>query len=108
MSREEILEIYKEIIGFTEKSELKGKNMLYTSSNGYMYSLINAENELGFRLSKEDQKEFGNKYGDKPFHSHGAKMKDYVLIPKELMTDTKVLAAWLTRSHEYVNTLKPK
>lgn len=105
---QKIIDTYKEIIDLTEKSELKGKNMLYTSTNGYMYSFINKNSELGFCLSKEDQAEFDKKYSAEGFKSHGATMKDYVLIPDSLLSDTKVLAAWLSRAHEYVSTLKPK
>ena len=108
MEKEKLIETYKEIISFTEKSELKGKNMLYTSNNGYMYSMINKNNELGFRLSKADRAEFDKKYGVLPFMSHGATMRDYVLIPESLLSDIKVLAAWLSRAHEHVSTLKPK
>lgn len=92
MERKALIEIYKKIIELTETSELKGKNMLYTSANGYMYSLINAQNQLGFRLSKEDQKLFDEKYGAAIFKSHGSKMKDYVLIPEKLW---KILKFWL-------------
>ena len=104
----DVIEIYKDVIDLTESSELKGKNMLYTSTNGYMYSLMNKMGQLGFRLSKEDQKEFDKKHGAEPFKSHGATMRDYVLIPEGLLDDKKILAAWLTRARNYVSTLKPK
>ena len=64
MTREELLKIYKEAIAIAGL-ERKGKTMPYTSSNGHMFSLINKDDELGIRLSKEDTATFDSKYGVK-------------------------------------------
>lgn len=90
--------------------ERKGKTMPYTSSNGYMFSLLNKAGELGIRLSKEDTKEYLNSYPDcGEFRSHGARMREYVLIPDSLLhSDKKLVTSYLKKGLNYVNTLPPK
>lgn len=108
MTWNEALLIYDEIVELSSHSERKGKKMIYTSSNGYMYSIINKEGEVGFRLSKEDQKLFDQEFGAEPLLSHNAVMKDYVKIPLKLLDQKETAAKWLDKSHKYVNTLAPK
>lgn len=102
------LEIYDSIVALVPELKRKGKTMPYTSANGYMFSLLNKDAELGFRLSKEDQKAFTEKYESGPFMSHGAKMKDYVIIPKSVCEDAELASKYLRMSHAYVLTLPPK
>lgn len=106
---EEQLKLYDEIAQMAG-IERKGKTVPYTSSNGYMFSLLNKDAQLGIRLSKEDTKVFLEAYpGCDEFRSHGARMREYVLIPKTLLiTDKKIVTSYLKKGHTYVNTLKPK
>ncbi|WP_343485619.1 hypothetical protein [Allomuricauda sp. d1] len=108
MNRDELLEIYDAVVVANPNFQRKGKTMPYTSANGYMFSLVNKANELGIRLSKEDQKEFDASYGAKPFISYGATMRDYVLIPEPLLSDHEVLGKYLQKGFEYVMSLPPK
>lgn len=108
MSYQESLNLYDETVVLSTHSERKGKTMPYTSSKGYMYSLLNKKGQLGIRLSKEDQKQFDQEYGANPFISYNATMKDYVLIPDHLLTEKEILSKWLNRAHHFVNTLTPK
>lgn len=108
MNYQEILNQYDEIVALSSNSKRKGKTMPYTSSNGYMYSLLNKAGQLGFRLSKEDQKKFDQEFGAEPFISYNATMKDYVLIHEPLLQEKEMLAQWLNKAHDYVNTLSPK
>ena len=108
MTWNEALLIYDEIVALSSQSERKGKKMIYTSSNGYMYSIINNDGEVGFRLSKEDQKAFDQEFGAEPLIFHNAVMKDYVKVPVELLGQKEAAAKWLNKAHEYVNTLAPK
>lgn len=102
------LEFFDAIVALSSYSERKGKKMIYCSSNGYMYFILNKDGEIGFRLGKVEQKEFGDLYGFEPLLSYKAVMKDYVKIPKSLYEQTELLAKWLDKSHTYVNTLQPK
>lgn len=106
---EEQLKLYDEI-ALMAGIERKGKSMPYTSSNGYMFSLLNKEAQFGIRLSKEDTKTFLKKFPDcDEFRSHGARMREYVLIPETLLnSDKKLVTSYLKKGLTYVNTLKPK
>ncbi|WP_222984813.1 hypothetical protein [Flagellimonas meishanensis] len=108
MTREEVLELYKEAIGKNSGFELKGKTMPYTSANGYMFSQLNKDAQLGIRLSKTDTSAFDAKYGAKPFTSYGAVMKEYVLVPDILLSDLETLGAYLQKGYEYVMSLPSK
>ncbi len=108
MDREAIIKVYDEVVAKNPNFERKGKTMPYTSSNGYMFSLVNKDNQLGIRLSKEDTGEFDKIFGAKPFLSHGATMREYVLIPESLLTDIKTLGIYLQKGFEHVMSLPPK
>lgn len=86
----------------------KGKTVPYASANGYMFTFINKEGELGIRLSKEVGEQFIEEYKTPPFMSHGAKMKGYVLIPESLYGEMDLLSDLLQQGYEYVMSLKPK
>lgn len=88
--------------------ERKGKTVPYTSANGYMFSLLNKDAEMGVRLSKEDGKAFMEQYESGQFRSHGANMRGYVLVPKDRYADAAFIAGMLKQGLAYVMTLKPK
>ncbi len=108
MTWEETVTVYDELVAKSENFERKGKTVPYTSANGYMFSMVNKEGEIGMRLPKALQEEFKEKYSTTGFKSHGANMKDYVLIPESLWGDLDLLAGYLEMSYEYVMSLKPK
>lgn len=100
---------YQKLIDACPEIELKGKNMLYTSSNGYMFSQLNKAGEIGIRLSKKDINLFSEKYEVLPFLSYGAKMREYVLIKESILkNDWNFAVELLKRSYDYVNTLPSK
>ncbi|WP_452603126.1 hypothetical protein [Pontimicrobium sp. MEBiC06410] len=105
---EDKLKLYDEIVAMCPDFERKGKKMIYTSSNGYMFTLLNKAGEIGIRLSKESQKTFKEKHEATIYKSYGAVMKDYVLVPEHLYNDKALLASYFQESFTYVNTLKPK
>ena len=93
--------------------ERKGKAMPHTASNGYMFSALNKDGELGIRFSKEKQHEYFEKFETTHFKSYGSVMKDYVLIPEDLLQNESVVSSLLRESYNYVNSLpannsKPK
>lgn len=104
----ERLKIYDEIVDLCPNIERKGKTMPYTSANGYMFSILNKKAELGFRFHKDDCKTFMEKYQTGIFKSHGSVIKDYVLIPEEMLSQKKLLANYLIKSLEHVMSLPPK
>lgn len=105
---EKKLAIYDKIIATNSKFERKGKSVPYTSANGYMFTLFNKDAEIGFRLPKPAAKEFIEKYNSGPFKSHGAVMRDYVIIPEDLWKNLDLLAGYLDQSYAFVLSLPPK
>lgn len=105
---EERLQLYDKLVAQCPRFERKGKTMPYTSANGHMFSLLNKAGELGFRYSKEKQKEYLEKFKTTLFESYGATMRGYVLIPDHMLEDLETLAIHLNQSYDYVMSLEPK
>lgn len=108
MDYNEQLKIYDELVSKCPRFERKGKTQPYTSANGYMFSLLNKDGELGIRFSKEVQEKYFEEFKSGPYYSHGATMKGYVLIPSEMQTDLDKLSEYLNESFDYVMSLPPK
>ena len=64
---EEKLAIYDEIVAKCQRFERKGKTTPYTSANGYMFSLLNKDGEIGIRFSEQIKKAYIQKYDTKIF-----------------------------------------
>lgn len=105
---EEKLKLYDELVNKCPRFERKGKSMIYTSANGYMFSLLNKAGEIGIRFSKEVQEKYIKEFNSSIYKSYGAVMKGYVLIPDHMLADLDELANYLNESYNYVMTLKPK
>lgn len=102
------IEIFDRIINRCNRFERKGKTVPYTSANGHMFSLINKAGEIGFRFSKTVQEAYFKKYNTTFLMSHGAKMKGYILITKDLLNNEDLLVDLLNESYDYVMSLDPK
>ena len=108
MTWEEKLALYDKLVDKCPRFERKGKTVPYTSANGYMFSLLNKDGELGFRYSKEAQEKYIQEFDSTILKSYGAVMKGYVLIPDEMFEDLDKVAEYLNESYDYVMTLEPK
>ena len=100
--------LYTELVSKCPRFELKGKNNLYTSANGHMFSQLNKEEQLGIRFSKEVQEKYIKELGTDYFKSYGATMHGYVLMPEELWDDLDKLAEYLNEGYDFVMSLDPK
>ena len=105
---QEKLNFYDKLLATHPDIERKGKNMLYTSVNGHMFTYFSQEGVLGIRLSKEDQEAFVVQYNTPPFVQYGAVMRGYVTVPDELLQNMNELKPYLALSYNYVLSLKPK
>jgi len=105
---EKNLEIYDALVTKCPRFERKGKTMPYTSANGYMFSLLNKNGELGIRFSKKVQENYLKAFNTTLYKSYGATMRGYVLIPDEMLIDLDTLAKYLNESYDYVMSLEPK
>ena len=108
MMWKERLKLYDDIVALCPRFERKGKTMPYTSANGYMFSLLNKAGEIGIRFSKEVQKTYMEEFETTLYHSYGAVMRGYILIPEAMLEDRKKVAKLLDESYDYVMTLEPK
>lgn len=106
--RDAVLKIYDELVAANPNFDRKGKTMPYTSANGHMFSLLNKDGELGIRLSKADTESYDSAYGAQSFHSHGATMREYILVTPALLDNHEALANYLQKAYEYVMSLPPK
>jgi len=102
------LKLYDASVAKCPRFERKGKTMPYTSANGYMFSLLNKEGDLGIRFSKDVQEKYIKKLKTTTFKSYGATMQGYVLIPESLLKKQSSLVRYLNESYDYVMTLEPK
>jgi TfoX/Sxy family transcriptional regulator of competence genes len=100
--------IYEKLVATNPSIVRKGDTMPYTSLNGNMFSLLAKDGSLGFRMSQEDRNEFLAKYKSGLMEQYRAVMKDYVLIPDELLNSPKELKKYFDLSYAYAKTLKPK
>lgn len=102
------LERYDKLVAKCPRFDRKGKTVPYTSANGYMFSILNKDGELGIRFSNQVQENYLEEFGTTIFKSHGAVMKGYVLIPEPMFEDLDKLSEYLNESYDYVMTLKTK
>lgn len=105
---EERLKLYDHIVSKCPDFERKGKSMIYTSANGYMFTLLNKNAEIGVRLSKESQKAFKDKYNATEYRSYGAVMRDYVKVPDALLDDLDLMVQYFNESYAFVMSLPSK
>ena len=102
------LKLYEDLVSRCPRFEKKGKTVPYTSANGYMFSILNKDGEIGIRFSKEVQKKYIEEWGSDFFRSHGATIQGYVLVPESMLENLDGLAEFLDESYDYVMTLEPK
>jgi len=107
MNWDNALKIYYEIEESCNGFERKGKKMIYTPSNGYMFTLLNKNAEIDIRLPKEEAM-FMEKHNTGHYYSCDTKMKDHVLIPESIWEDKKLMVRYFEQSFEYVNSLPTK
>lgn len=101
-------EIYINLIDSHPEIDLKGKNNLYTSLNGHMFSFIGKEGTIAIRFSEEDKKTYNEKHGTGDVKEYGAIMRGYVALTDEILKDKKEALKHLQQSLDYIKTLKPK
>lgn len=102
------LKRYDALIAKCPRFERKGKTVPFTSANGYMFSILNKDGEVGIRFSKAVQQMYMAEWNTTVFKSHNAVMRGYVLIPEAMLEDLDHVATYLNESYDYVMSLEPK
>lgn len=104
----EALERYEALVAARPDMDRKGAKMPYTSRNGHMCSFLDADGDIGLRLSPEDRQAFIDRYGTGLAEQYGRTMKEFVVVPDDLADRKEELLEWFDRGWEWVGTLKPK
>ena len=100
--------LYEKLIATNSEIELKGAANPYTSCNGHMFTFQDRDGKVGIRLPEKEREEFLKKYKTKLIVSYGAIMKEYVEVPDDLLKKINELKPYLSKSFDYVKSLKPK
>jgi TfoX/Sxy family transcriptional regulator of competence genes len=67
------------------------------------------ENSMFLRLSSADREEFKARVGGRSFEPMpGKPMREYAVIPADVLANEELLDAWLERSFKYAAALPPK
>lgn len=104
----ESLELYEELVASIEGVERRGAANPYTSRNGYMTSFIDKAGEVSIRLDKADREEFLEKHDSRIPVQYGSQMKEFVVVPDDMLEAQDEVRDWFVRSWEWVGTLDPK
>lgn len=104
-------ELYQKLLGSVEGIDTKSNfGSAYTAINGNMYTMISKQGVVGIRLPQPDRDAFLEKYETELFRGDPAwpPAREFVAVPEDMLSNTRVLAPYLKKSLEYVKTLKPK
>jgi hypothetical protein len=100
--------LYEALVATNAEVERKGATMPYTSRNGHMFSFLDKRGSMALRLPADARDAFLAEYGTGLAEQHGRTMKEYVLVPDDLLERTDELRVWFDRSHDWIATLEPK
>jgi hypothetical protein len=104
-------ELYRKLLGSVEGIDTKSNfGSAYTAINGNMYTMISKHGVVGIRLPQPDRDAFLEKYETELFRGDPdwPPAREFVAVPEDLLSNTRLLAPYLKKSLEYVKTLKPK
>ncbi|MCJ7717841.1 MAG: hypothetical protein MUO54_15155 [Anaerolineales bacterium] len=104
---EDNLILYQKLVATNPDVKRKGKTNSYTSLNGHMFS-ISKEGKLALRLPKVEREQFLVEHNTEICVQYGRVMKEYVIVPDELLQQTNLLKKHFTLSYDYIGLLKPK
>jgi hypothetical protein len=102
------LGLYEKLVRTNPNVTRKGKTVPYTSLNGHMFSFLSKDGQVSLRLPKEERELFISKYETELSLQYGSVMKEYVVVPNDLLSKTGELKTYFDMSYEYVGSLKPK
>lgn len=86
----------------------KGAKNAYTSRNGNMFSYLEKSGALALRLGTDARKAFIERYQSRLAEAHNTVMKEYVVVPAEMLLDIEAVKPHFANSLVYVQSLKAK
>lgn len=102
------LALYDQLIASHSQIDRKGKTMPYTSVYGHMFSFLDKDGTMSLRLPEDQREKFITDHNSELSVQHGRIMKEYVVVPSELLSRTDHLLPYLEISFLYIQSLKPK
>lgn len=102
------LRLYEAVVATKAEVERKGATVPYTSQGGHMFSFLDKTGSMALRLPTELREAFLEKYVTTIAEQYGKQMKEFVVVPSDLLARTPELADWFDKSFEWVASLKPK
>lgn len=105
---EQELDLFEALVATQPDVPRRGARNPYTSLNGYMTSFLDPAGSMGLRLSPKDGGEFMARYESTLAQQYGRTMREFVVVPAELLAHTAELASWFSRSLAWVASLPPK
>jgi hypothetical protein len=72
-----------------------------------MTSFLDRDGEVSIRLDVADRATFIKQYGSRTSVQYGRQMKEFVVVPADLLERQEELRPWFVRSWEWVGTLRP-
>ncbi|HEX4850141.1 MAG TPA: hypothetical protein VFV08_05000 [Puia sp.] len=105
---EQKIALYDQFIESIPKMERKGDTIPYTSVNGHMFSFLDKKGEMALRLPEKLRSEFLDKFHTHLAEQFGMVMKEYVVVPDDMLKQKVKLKKYFEDSYEYVSALKPK
>jgi len=86
----------------------KGAKNAYTSLNGNMFSYLEKEGALALRMGKEARNAFIERYNSRLAEAHNTVMKEYVVVPVEMLLNLETVSPHFAESLRYAESLKAK
>ena len=102
------LELYEKLVATNPSIVRRGKTMPYTSLNGHMFSFLAKDGKMSLRFPKEERESFLSSHETELSIQYGSVMKEYVVVPGDLLKRTQELKTYFDISYKYVSSLKPK
>lgn len=105
---DEALAAYEAVVGEYPDLAVKGKANRYTSMNGNMFSFLDKEGGLNFRLSEPEKAAYNDANGTGDVIQHNSVMRGYVKAAPAIFGDAERLQALFAQSYAHAGTLKAK
>lgn len=104
----EKLELYEELVATVPGLDRKGAANPYTSRNGWMQSFLDKEGAVSIRLDYDDRERFLEQYETELSVQYGSVMKEFAVVPNDLLEAMDEITDWFAKSYQWVGTLDPK
>lgn len=106
--RDQVIEIFKDLVSEYGDIQVKGKKTAYTAMNGNMFAFVDAKGVFCLRLGKEDKAAFEDQYQTGDVVQYGSVMRGYVPVPPVLLHDEAAMISLFAKSVANARSLKPK